>query len=240
RRVLFRSLRSAGAARLRGPFHRLLRGRRQLGPDAPCHLRRDARQHRPAHSASRRQMMSFPLRRLFFFAPLAALAACQTVPPPVPLSSLRQSGEVSFLCLDSFGRGAPLSRCPQGPLGRVSGISTASDGHELFALVTQTISGEVAVVRVTGVDSAGYSTAHVIDVDPTNPGVNHLRVREQPRGLATTPGGLASFVGVAETGKEGIFALPTSCILEPGQRADGTPETVRDLTTWPACSLPSA
>lgn len=185
-------------------------------------------------------MTSYPLRRSFLLALFSAAAACQTVPPPVPLSSLRQSGEVTFVCLDSAGHGAPLSRCPQGPLGEVSGISTAGEGHELFALVTQTISGEVAVVRVTGVDSAGYSTARVVDVDPTNPGVNHLRVREQPRGLATTPGGLASFVGVAETGKEGIFALPTSCILEPGLRPDETPETVRDLTTWPACSLPSA
>jgi len=185
-------------------------------------------------------MMPSFLRRLLVLFALTIGVGCQSTPTIIPLSSLRQSGEVTFLCLDSAGRGTPLSRCPQGPLTDRGAMTTAADGHLLFALVTQTISGEVAVVRVTGADSAGYSTARVVDVDPTNPGVNHLRVNEQPRGLTTTPGGLASFVGVAEIGKEGIFGLPTSCILEPGYRPDGTPETVRDLTTWPACSLPSA
>jgi len=179
-------------------------------------------------------------RRLLLTSALVLGAGCQTVPPPIPLSSLRQSGETTFVCLDPYGDGAPLSRCPQGPLTERGAMTTAGDGHELFALVTQTISGEVAVVRVTGADGNGYSTARVVDVDPTNPGVTHLRVGEEPRGLATTPGGLASFVGVAEIGQQGIFALPTSCILPPNFREDESPETVRDLTTWPACSLPSA
>jgi hypothetical protein len=185
-------------------------------------------------------MMPPSPRRLLSLAALTLALGCQSVPPPIPLSSLRQSGEVTFLCLDAYGRGAPLSRCPQGPLSEQNAMTTAAEGHELFALVTQTISGEVAVVRVTGVDSSGYSTARVVDVDPTNPGVTHLRVGEEPRGIATTPGGLASFVGVGEIGQAGIFALPTSCILPPNYRQDGTPETVRDLTTWPACSLSSA
>ena len=42
-------------------------------------------------------------------------------------------------------------------------------------------------------------------------------------------------VGVHEVGREGIFALPTSCIVprEPD-------EPLRDIRTWPACRLPAA
>lgn len=179
-----------------------------------------------------------------YFVPLLALAVlslgCQSTPPPVPLGALRQSGQVSFLCLAADGTSKPLSHCAAGPLSGRGYMTTAAEGHALHALVTQTAGAEVAVVRVTGADSQGYSTAKVLDADPSNPGTTHLRVGRKPRGIATTPGGQASFVGVAEVGRAGIFGLPTSCILAPAEREDGSLETVRDLTTWPACSLPSA
>lgn len=181
------------------------------------------------------------MRRLLAVGLLAVAGVtsvgCQDEAPPPPLSSLRRSGEATFLCVGPDGEGAPLERCPQGQRLARGGLTVAREGHELISLITQTISGEVAVVQVTGSDAAGNSTGAVLDVDPSTPGVTPLRVGREPVDIVTTPGGRASFVGVGDVGKEGIFALPTSCIFAPEGRND---ETDRDLTTWPACSLPSA
>ena len=75
----------------------------------------------------------------------------------------------------------------------------------------------------------------VVDADPSTPGFTFLHIGGDPRDIVSTPGGEASFVGVAEVGKEGIFAIPSSCLGAPGPGQSG-----RDLTTWPACSLPAA
>lgn len=165
--------------------------------------------------------------------------ACQNPQDPPDLSSLRRSGQVSFLCIGPEKEGVPLDRCPQGSRLDDGGITVARPGYELHALLTQTVSAEVAVVRVTGRDSDGDFNGKVLDVDPSNPGVTPLRVGQKPVDIVTTPGGTASFVGVGEVGRPGIFSLPTSCIFEPGSKANGEPETQRDLTTWAACSLPA-
>ena len=159
---------------------------------------------------------------------------CAQEPEPIDLSSFRRSGESSFFCVGPDQKGAPLIDCPLGDTASDGGLTVGPPGYELHALVTQTLSAEVAVVRVSGQYSDGDSSAKVLDVDASNPGVTPLRVGAQPAGIATTPGGTASFVTVAEPGKEGIFALPTSCIFAPGPL-----ESRRDLTTWPACRLPA-
>ena len=159
---------------------------------------------------------------------------CAPDPKPADLTSLRRSGEASFFCLGPDGTGVPVRDCATGDFASDGAVTVGTPGHQLHALVTQTVSAEVAVIRVTGVDSRGDSDGEVLDVDPTNPGVTPLRVGAQPVDITTTPGGLASFVTVAETGKEGIFALPTSCVFAPKPT-----ETRRDLTTWPACRLSS-
>lgn len=174
-------------------------------------------------------------RRLHWALAASCVLGCQTPPEGAPPSSLRRSGEVTFVCVGPNQQGAPLDRCPSGPRLTNGGLMVGREGYELHALVTQMATAEVAVVRLTGADDDGQSAGRVLDVDPTNPGVTPLRVGQQPVDIVTTPGGLASFVGVAEVGKEGIFALPTSCLFEPKQA-----EPRRDLTTWPACSLPSA
>jgi len=152
------------------------------------------------------------------------------------LSSLRQSGQVTFLCANSAGEGAPLQQCPVGASISTStsarNLTVAASDHDLYALVTQTVTGEIALVRASA--RVGVSGATVIDVDPSNPGVTPLRVGQNPVDIVTTPGGKATFVSVREVGKPGIFALPTSC-LWPAK----APESARDLTTWPACSLPT-
>ncbi|MCH2109421.1 MAG: hypothetical protein MK135_08825 [Polyangiaceae bacterium] len=166
--------------------------------------------------------------------------ACATNTEPTDLSSLRRSGEATFLCVAADGSGRPLAECPQGARTEDGGLTVGVIGNELHALVTQTVSAEVAVIRVSGANEFGFQDGGVLDVDRSNPGVTPLRVGQKPVDIVTTPGGHASFVGVGEIGREGIFALPTSCIFEPKEKEDGEFETIRDLTTWPACSLPAS
>lgn len=160
---------------------------------------------------------------------------CREAPEARELTSLRRSGDATFVCVGPDGEGAPLSFCPQGGRADDLGLTVGNAGYSLHALVTQTLSAEVAVVRVASEDTGGDSQGKVLDIDSTNPGVTPLRIGEQPSDIVTTPGGLASFVGVAQVGLEGVYALPTHCINEPGEA-----EPRRDRTTWPACSLSSA
>jgi hypothetical protein len=60
-------------------------------------------------------------------------------------------------------------------------------------------------------------------------------VGAEPESIVSTPGSVASFVGVKEAGAPGIYGLPTSCI---DTRSDE--RVLTDVTTWPACRLPSA
>ncbi|HVW25966.1 MAG TPA: hypothetical protein VHC69_11400 [Polyangiaceae bacterium] len=165
------------------------------------------------------------------FALAAALcsAGCTQTTQPVVLRSLEASGRFSSLCLGSrddttstypLWEPRNLQDCPD------TSFADGEDRHA-FSMVTQTTRGEVALVDLT--------LELVSDSEPTIPGYNFVTVGAQPTGIVSTPGSLATFVGVAEPGKEGIFALPTSCVV-PRQ----TNAPLRDLTTWPACRLPSA
>ena len=149
-----------------------------------------------------------------------ALAGCNDSQAAQKLRSLERSGEMNFVCRDfETGEGRPLAACPD----------QADDGESrhLLAVVTQTLRGEVAVVD--------FTTGRVLDADPTLPGPSFLPVGGQPTDIVSTPGGMASFVAVAEVGKEGVYALPTICLDAPEEG-----EAMRDITSWPACALPSA
>lgn len=170
-----------------------------------------------------------------------SLISCQQQAESADVTSLRRSSEVTFFCLGPDGEGAPLERCPQGPSSKRGAPTVAAEGYELHALVPQSITAEVAVIRVTGANARGDSTGKVLDADPSNPGVTHLRVGKSPVDIVTTPGGRAHFVGVAEVGKPGIYALPTKCIFDPALEEEEEKRiSQRDLTSWPACSLSSA
>ncbi|MEO7037538.1 MAG: hypothetical protein ABI548_26510 [Polyangiaceae bacterium] len=152
-------------------------------------------------------------------ASLVVLGACSQTPVAVDLHSLQASGKVSFVCRadDGSPAGHKLDECPD--------YEHAT--RRLLGLVTQTATNEVAIVDL-------YAGA-VVDVDPTTPGYSFLRVGASPGAIVTTPGGAASFVGVSGFQKNGIFALPTTCLSPPKAS-----EVSRDLTTWAACSLSSA
>src|SRR5258707_1308052 len=99
----------------------------------------------------------------------------------------------------------------------------------MLALVTQSIAGEVALIQLTG------GPAGVVDVDKSTPGYNFLRIGANPVDIVSTPDGVATFVGVAELNKPGIYALPTTC-LGPPQEVDagadgGHEQSARDITS---------
>ncbi len=154
-------------------------------------------------------------------AALCFIAACGSDQVTVPPRSLARSGTATFLCMNTVdgdrNPGRHIDKCPD--------FDVEDDDlnlDNLMAMVTQRDTGEVAVIDIT--------VGSIVDQDTSKPGFNFLPVGDRPTSIASTPGGTATFVGVAELGREGIYALPTSCIRPPA----------RDLTAWPACSLPSA
>lgn len=189
---------------------------------------------RRTRSAQRKRSILF-LSSLLLMAAALQTGACTSEPEALDLTSLRRSGESTFICVGPDGQGIPLDQCPQGPRTSDLGLTVGQTGNELYSLVTQTLSAEVALIKVTGQHSDGTSSSGVQDVDRSNPGVTPLRIGGHPTGIASTPGGRATFVGVAELGLEGIYALPTTCLFAPPKE-----EPARDLTSWPACSLPAA
>jgi hypothetical protein len=147
------------------------------------------------------------------------LGSCSQNPITVRLHAMQTSGRVSFVCrgADNSPFGHKLDECPDYELGT----------RHTLGLVTQTSTNEVAVVDL--------SAESIVDVDQTSPGYSFLRVGASPGAIVTTPGGAASFVGVSGLTKNGIFALPTTCVLPPRPG-----EAARDLTSWSACHLSSA
>ncbi|HEX9621739.1 MAG TPA: hypothetical protein VF989_16450 [Polyangiaceae bacterium] len=152
---------------------------------------------------------------------------CTERQTPAPVRALQRSGRVTFVCRAPDGSGRERAHCPD-----FAHREDDERENSLLALVTQTVTGEVAVVDLT--------SQNVVDVDPSIPGFTFLHVGAQPGAIVTTPGGGASFVGIGEIGREGVFALPTSCLRAPQETEDSSLEPSLDLTTWPACSLPSA
>ncbi|HVJ90956.1 MAG TPA: hypothetical protein VM580_14230, partial [Labilithrix sp.] len=106
--------------------------------------------------------------------------------------------------------------------------------NQLFALVTQTTRGEVAVVNL--------SSGAIIDESHTVPGLNFLPVGANPTDIATTPDGRMAFVSAAEPNKFAIYGIPGERILGD-QRAvtfglQPDPERPAELSSWPVCVLP--
>ncbi len=159
----------------------------------------------------------------FSLATLVVLAACSETSLTQSHRSLERSGAVAFVCLSTAAESDPgrsIHECPD--------FDYRDGDHQLYALVTQTLRGEVAVIDL--------DWGAVLDADPLVPGQSFLPVGQNPVDIVATPGGTASFVAVAGgPNRNGIFAIPSSCILAPGDD-----EAPRDLITWPSCSLPSA
>jgi len=182
---------------------------------------------------------------------------CAQTPTLVPVRSLASSGKASFVCLAAPGSvplELPLGNCTSQQFGSQceyyyeddAGDLDAGSGllPHLYGLVTQTLTGEVAVVDTSAVSGP------VLDENPSEPGANFLHVGAQPTGIVSTPAGVATFVGSADINHAGIYAIP-SALIRPSS-ASGVPDTcipgsgdggsveAPALTSWPACRLPAA
>lgn len=166
---------------------------------------------------------------------LASSSGCQTQQAATTLRALERSGRVSFVCLAAPGTipsvALPVDTCTSVRFDSpddyaVEGGKTTQP--HLYALVTQTTRGEVAVIDMsTKADS-------ILDANPRVPGANFLPVGAQPVDVVSTPGGTATFVAAAEHGREGIYALASKDIR---LCSDCEPKTLSD---WPSCGLPAA
>jgi hypothetical protein len=157
-------------------------------------------------------------------AALSGLGACKQQTVDAKLRSLQASGDVAFVCRNVDG-GVTMDHCPD--------VDNDPPQTVLDALVTQTATNEIAIVDV--------NHAVVVDVDASIPGYNFLRLPSRPGDIVSTPGGTATFVGLTTSGKTGVSVIPTTCVGPPrtAELAEGIRQSERDVTTFPACSLPS-
>jgi hypothetical protein len=169
-------------------------------------------------------------------AELASTTSCAATVTNNPLRSFQNARDVDVVCMQTLstedGGGVPVQPLPQSACTPVPvGIAGAILPNHLFALVTQTTRGEVAVVDLT----AGY----VVDEDLGTPGTNLLPVGQSPTGIASAPDGKISYVAAAEVNKPAIYALPSKMILGNSQQLEaGLSPNPPLLTSWPVCALP--
>ena len=157
----------------------------------------------------RRTRGALPLRRLVpigVAAAVASAASCTQEVENAEVRSLERSGRVAFVCLDKPGTVGGVAR-PLSDCGKLSGADPDdfSNGPHIYALVTQTTRGEIAVVDLNA------DNQPVLDQNPLVPGSTFLPVGAQPVDIASTPGGTATLVAVAQVGHAGLFALPSYC-----------------------------
>lgn len=158
--------------------------------------------------------------------------SCSRQTVTVQLHPFQASGDVAYVCRTPQGASRPLADCNPAAIARGE--------LDLYALMTQTATGEVAVINVPNDPASLHSGEGIVDVDPSVPGYGFLHVGGLPSKIVSTPGGSLSVVAVTEAGKPGLFALPTKCVGAPTPGAPGAVGTDRDLLSWPACSLPAA
>jgi hypothetical protein len=185
-----------------------------------------------------------------------AQSGCATQTTTVSTRALERSGRASFVCLGKPVAGGsslrPITDCNATTVLSINDYTTTeADGGlykdlpHLYALVTQTTRGEVAVIDTTSINN------YVLDQDPSVPGANFLPIGAQPIDIVSTPGSTATFVGVAEIGREGLFALPSSRIRPASANGTGgeggtggtstsSSITLPEISSWPSCRLPAA
>lgn len=180
---------------------------------------------------------------------VSSAASCAATPVIPPLRSFESAKNIDVVCMqvltaasDGGSVGLPIAPpipvdqqfCAPVPLNQYGAILP----YHLFALVTQTARGEVAVIDLTA--------GQIIDEDPSTPLINFLPVGQNPAGIAAAPNGQMTFVTSADPNKPAIYGLASVKILGAAVNYDGgivTPYNgaqarVPTLVSWPACSLP--
>jgi hypothetical protein len=163
---------------------------------------------------------------------LAAVVGCSQSASPAAPRTMAQPQKLDVVCIqvtDSNGVALPLPQpgtednCSTVP----ANTSASSRPYHLYAVVTQRLRGELAVIDVT----AGA----VVDEDRTTPGVNFIPVGVQPTDVAVAPDGLLTFVSTAGSGMTGIDVIDNHHLL--GDSA-GIGQYPLGLSQLMGCSLP--
>src|SRR5262249_55817757 len=118
-------------------------------------------------------------------------ASCTTTPTNVPVRTFEQAQKVDVVCIevnDSSGNAlaAPIPTAEDQCTPVPTGVSGASLPNHLFAVVTQTTPGELAVVDLTA--------GGIVDEDRSTPGINFIPVGASPTDVAVTPDGKFTYV----------------------------------------------
>ncbi|MGH7269071.1 MAG: hypothetical protein ACREJ3_01460, partial [Polyangiaceae bacterium] len=166
-------------------------------------------------------------------------SSCGQTPVNTPIRSFEGAQKVAVVCVQvNSARGAPLAGVPGGPGGVVAlpqndcaPVPANWNGgglpNHLFALVTQTTRGELAVVDLTA--------GSIVDEDHSTPGINVIPVGTNPTDVVVAPDATVAFVSSAAPRAPAIYGVPTVQLLGDGIRPSQLPLTLTDLT---ACALP--
>ncbi|HXN30918.1 MAG TPA: hypothetical protein VN894_03610, partial [Polyangiaceae bacterium] len=165
----------------------------------------------------------------------ASIASCAQTPPNVTAHTFRQAQKVDFICMqvndasgNAIAQPKPVAQAQCAPVPiNVTGSTLA---FHLYALVTQTTPGELAVVDLTA--------GNVVDVDKATPGVNFIPVGANPTDVAVAPGDAPAFTFVSsrDPNKMAIYAIDNARLL--GNSTGTTPPLPLTLSDLLACALP--
>jgi hypothetical protein len=167
------------------------------------------------------------------------LIACNETPTAVAVRTFERAQRMDVVCLHvlryapdgTASAVSPIEPVPQERCNPVaSGVNGGALENQLFALVTQSTRGELAVVNL----SAGY----LQDLSRATPGINFVPVGALPTDVAVTPDGNIAFVGSAEANKPAIYGVSTRRVLGDQFGFPADPEGPVGLPSWPVCSLP--
>lgn len=168
--------------------------------------------------------------RIVFASAALALAACGNPTPPSAPAAFDRPQDVAFFCWGFGERNAvELGDCAP-PDADALEEGAAPDRYALHGLVTQTTTGEVAAVRITG----DQGEPGVIDTDVRIPGFTFAAVGEVPSGLAVDPDDPKQ-VYVTSRGSSELHTVGLSSLRESASGA-----AVSLFPDLPPASRPSA
>jgi hypothetical protein len=171
---------------------------------------------------------------LLVAAVTGASTSCSQTPTNIPVRTFQQAQRMDYVCMAvNDQNGNPLPGNDLKPLlpDDCSPLPANVGGfvpNHLFALVTQTTPGTLAVVDLTN--------GNVVDEDKSTPGVNFIPVGARPTDVAAAPDGAMSFVTSGDVNKPALYGLDTRRIL--GDSGGSPPLPPLQLTDLPACALP--
>src|ERR1700722_10522036 len=163
-----------------------------------------------------------------------AASSCSQTPRNVPIRTFEGAQKVAVVCMqvlnvpDPAHGPVPVAQDNCAPVA-AGGVTTTPPFH-LYAAVTQTTRGELAVVDLT--------TGFVVDEDQSTPGTNFIPVGTNPTDVAIPPDGAFTYVSSASATKPAIYAINNRSLLGDNSAAGNPQVPPLQLTNLAACSLP--